>query len=657
MKKLQKENKIILKMNNIKNQTDTLCFFGGMLMFFFLLLTIFLMIVGGLGSLFGIETAFVHRCFFSVFSILGNLVIWELIFCSMKLADVKFSKGEWIILSSIWALIGLYYISTIVGRTFIYYWDFSNYLSMQYVLEQTFCDNLFKGIYRVITSFSGDYTMFINIFLEFPFCLTNRSGNAYVLVQLVNILFPLLVVIGMLLKKLNTCLLKQKRLWVFFIGMLVAATCPLLHSAAIKAQPDWLGLIFCGLIVILTLDYKFQKNNLLQNIIIFVLTISLILSRRWYLYFVVSWYLGYGVSVLLDIMKKRKEDSAAVKIQLKNFLIFAIVSVMIAGVLFAKMIAHILFYNYSERYAVYSRGGLLPELENQIQLLGIFMFFLIAAGIILALFKSIYREYVIRAVSGSIIAIVMFTRVQNMGKHQSLMLMPYYILMLFISLILLAKFAKYAWLQLAGYSILGCFIVANVWTNYFDTKMHMPILAQCNVVAQEREDYEQISLVARWIDENCKEEENAYVIPHCNKYNPDLFRNVLFPNMSVWNKIPYGSAVPGTHAFPTELFTAKYVITCNPFPSDLDYTALAAKYDELFHAISESKFELAETFDMENGTDIHVYKRMEKVDYNEVEAYRTAMNDENAKFPDLFDDVLDEFIRVNNLLPLPNELN
>ena len=41
-----------------------------------------------------------------------------------------------------------------------------------------------------------------------------------------------------------------------------------------------------------------------------------------------------------------------------------------------------------------------------------------------------------------------------------------------------------------------------------------------------------------------------------NKYNPDKFRNFYMPDTAVANRLPYGSAILGTHKFPEELLTS-----------------------------------------------------------------------------------------------------
>ena len=72
------------------------------------------------------------------------------------------------------------------------------------------------------------------------------------------------------------------------------------------AQPDWFGLIFAFAILLLTLDYRFEKLEPGRFVLIFLATAAIILSRRWYLYFVVGYYFSYALLLFGKQYKARK---------------------------------------------------------------------------------------------------------------------------------------------------------------------------------------------------------------------------------------------------------------------------------------------------------------------------------------------------------------
>ena len=67
------------------------------------------------------------------------------------------------------------------------------------------------------------------------------------------------------------------------------------------AQPAGLvRLIFGFSILLLTLDFRFEKLEPVRFCLLFAATAAIILSRRWYLYFVVGYYFAYAVLVLVS---------------------------------------------------------------------------------------------------------------------------------------------------------------------------------------------------------------------------------------------------------------------------------------------------------------------------------------------------------------------
>lgn len=609
-----------------------------------------LLVVGALSliySFIGLPNALIQSAVFPILSIFANLIILKMIQITMSIEDIKFNKINKISIVAIFLFFIIYYGITLYRREFIYYWDYSNYIAKQYTLEEAFGIGTKNGIITLLYSFLGDYTGFINIFTEFPFCLTSKTGDCYVMVQLVNVFLPILLSLSILIKKIgNIFKIKNKNLY-FSITLLITITFPLLHKAALKGQPDWFGIIFCMIIICLTIDYKFEENNILRYLTIFISTASLVITRRWYLYFIVAYYFAYTVFVLIDILKNYASNKKLAITQLQNLLKFGIVSMIVMGTVFFKIIHNILSYDYGKRYASYLSGGVYSEIIHQIKLVGLIYVVLMLIGVFYSIIRKKYYIVFI-AVIGVPVSLVMFTRIQNMGDHQSLLLLPFYLLSVIMGIVALLdmKRNKYK-VSLVVILIVG---ILNCFVNYFKIDFKMYALADCNLIVESREDIEQVRNLAKWIDYNCGENDSAYVIPHDTKYNPDIIKNSMLPNTGLFQKVSYGSAVLGTHAFPIELFDAKYVITCEPFPNSSEVTSLAKKYNELFKKIAIEKFKEIKKFDMENGTIFYVYSRIVPVDVREIDYYFDAMKEEDKKFPDLFSEVKTEYIKEHQEL-------
>lgn len=65
--------------------------------------------------------------------------------------------------------------------------------------------------------------------------------------------------------------------------------------------------------------------------------------------------------------------------------------------------------------------------------------------------------------------------------------------------------------------------------------------------------------------------------------------------------------------------------------------------------VSIDKYKLVKTFVMDDGYIFYAYERIVPADKEEVMKYLDAFSQENENYPDLFSDVIDEYIRQKNL--------
>ena len=142
------------------------------------------------------------------------------------------------------------------------------------------------------------------------------------------------------------------------------------------------------------------------------------------------------------------------------------------------------------------------------------------------------------------------------------------------------------------------------------------------------------------------------MIPHDTLYCPDHFKNCQLPKTPINNKLAFGFSVPGTHYFPMQFFEAKYVLTADPFPlthvNDPE-NEMSHKLNEMFLAVRDEYFALEETFDMGNGTTFTIWRRTVAPTRAEVEYYLSAFTEEDAKYPEMFSQVAENWLAARGL--------
>ena len=142
------------------------------------------------------------------------------------------------------------------------------------------------------------------------------------------------------------------------------------------------------------------------------------------------------------------------------------------------------------------------------------------------------------------------------------------------------------------------------------------------------------------------------MIPHDVLYCPDHFKNCMLPEEPINNKLAFGFSVLGTHNFPMQFFEAKYVLTADPFPlnhvNDPE-NEMSHKLNDMFLAVRDEYFALEETFDMGNGTTFTIWRRTVAPTRAEVEYYLSAFTEEDAKYPEMFSQVAENWLAAHGL--------
>lgn len=154
------------------------------------------------------------KFFFPLVSLWCNLALFACVLLVLRVAVVKFDLFHKAIIVGLWAAALVYFFWALGRRSFVYIWDYFNYISKQYSAEAAFLQSPAAGFQFIFGSFAEDYTNFITLFLEFPFCLSDRTGDSFAFCQVFSILPMLLVLLAGLTIKVGQMLPGEKPLLV-----------------------------------------------------------------------------------------------------------------------------------------------------------------------------------------------------------------------------------------------------------------------------------------------------------------------------------------------------------------------------------------------------------------------------------------------------------
>ena len=602
------------------------------------------------------------KFFFPLVSLWCNLALFACVLLVLRVAGVKFDLFHKAVILGLWAAALVYFFWALDRRSFVYIWDYFNYINKQYSAEAAFLQGPAAGFQYIFGSFAEDYTNFITLFLDFPFCLSDRTGDSFAFCQVFSILPMLLVLLAGLTIKVGQMLRVKNRFWYFLMGFSWCITFPFLRMSAMLGQPDWFGLIFGFSILLLTLDFRFEKLEPVRFCLLFAATAAIILSRRWYLYFVVGYYFAYAALVLVSSVRTaRAGQKPQALMQVRNLVLFGLMSMVAMLILLWPMVRKILGFDYAGRYSYYNFGGLTLELAAQALRIGLLNFILIGLGL---WFAAKRRLPALPCLAGAelLTSLLLFIRVQNTGSHQMLLFVPGWLLLFLTGAAALAEgIQKHRNLKLFYWVFTLVFAVSVRCSPLTVVAMpgflvdHFPLEAtrefvRLDKLIYDRKDLPQIKAIANWIDTHCAEGELSYMIPHDMLYCPDHFKNCLLPETPINDKLAFGFSVPGTHNFPMQFFEAKYVLTADPFPQTfVGNGELSHKWNDRFLAVRDEYFAQEATFDMGNGTTFTIWRRTAAPTCAEVEYYLSAFTEEDAQYPEMFSEIAESWLAARGL--------
>ena len=602
--------------------------------------------------------------FFPLLSLWCNAALFALALLVLRRAGVELDLFHKAVLVGLWAAAVLYFYWTLGSRTFLYHWDYVNYILKQYHAEAAFAQSTGAGFRFLLDSITEDYTNFITLFTEFPFCLSGKTGDDYAFCQVFSVLPSLLVLLAGLTVKVGRMLRVKNRFWYFLIGFSWCATFPFVRMSAVLGQPDWFGLIFAFMLMLLTLDYRFDGIDLPRYLLIFAATAGIILTRRWYLYFVVGYCFAYVLMLAVSSIRLAKDGQPSRAVhRMVRLVVFGLCAAGAMVLLLLPMVRKILSFDYAGRYSYYNFGGITLELAAQTLRIGLLNFILIGIGL---WFAAKRRLPALPCLAGAelLVSLVLFTRVQNTGSHQMLLFVPGWLLLFLVGSAALADgLKKHTAVKLCYWGFTMVFAVSVRCSPLTTVALpgfvvdHFPLKAVSEFVrldklTYDRTDAAQIQRVDDWIDAHCDAEkgEFAYMIPHDMLYNSDIFQYAALPDIQLQGKLSAGISIPGTHEFPVRFFEAKYVLTAEPLPQTfVSGGELSGRWNALFCAARDEHFTQTASFDMGNGTVFTVWERTEPADRAEVEYYLDAFAQEDVLYPEMFSQVAEVWLAGHGL--------
>lgn len=562
---------------------------------------------------------------------------WQTVFPGQRAAQDKTFLRSWLAGSAV----GVAVIAALVCyRQTVYSDDAINYFAKQTLLFGSFGQSGFYGIHVLLESLlTADYKMFMNLFISVPYLFTGRSINAFMVCYAITCFVPMWFALLMGAKYLAQQLPACHTALYYPLCMAVMVLWPMFLWPATHGMPDAFGLTFAAVIALLCADYRFETLPWPRLLAIFAATFALILTRRWYMFWILAFYAVYVLAVLVGAVRRKTLGST-----LKHMLLFGVPSaVIIVGALLPTF-KTILTTDYADIYGAYYGGGFGNNCLGQLRTQGLIWLVLCAAGLVWLLYCRSTRAQAIVAAAASLGAMVLFTRTQSLGDHQSLILAPFYLLMLFGLCAKLTQQKAKHWLRNAAAGVLAVFLVVN-----FGNALRLPgknvqtlALSSESLDLTRRTDLAQMRAVTDFVLEHCTENQTVYINMDSNGYSGTTFAYSDPAHPQLQTMILWESSVPSTHGFPTGIWTSEYVMVTDRVDEDGIVgpinAALRTQSPAAVHYEYVTEFPL-------DGITLYCYRRTARPDAEEADYFKQVFAEYDARWPEIFSQRIDEYMQ------------
>ena len=562
---------------------------------------------------------------------------WQTVFPGQRVAQDKTFLRSWLAGSAV----GVAVIAALVCyRQTVYSDDAINYFAKQTLLFGSFGQSGFYGIHVLLESLlTADYKMFMNLFISVPYLFTGRSINAFMVCYAITCFVPMWFALLMGAKYLAQQLPACHTALYYPLCMAVMVLWPMFLWPATHGMPDAFGLTFAAVIALLCADYRFETLPWPRLLAIFAATFALILTRRWYMFWILAFYAVYVLAVLVGAVRRKTLGST-----LKHMLLFGVPSaVIIVGALLPTF-KTILTTDYADIYGAYYGGGFGNNCLGQLRTQGLIWLVLCAAGLVWLLYCRSTRAQAIVAAAASLGAMVLFTRTQSLGDHQSLILAPFYLLILFGLCAKLTQQKAKPWLRNAAAGVLAVFLVVN-----FGTALRLPgknvqtlALSSESLDLTRRTDLAQMRAVTDFVLEHCTGDQTVYINMDSNGYSGTTFAYSDPAHPQLQTMILWESSVPSTHGFPTGIWTSEYVMVTDR----VDEGGIVGPINAALRTQSPAAvhYEYVTEFPLD-GITLYCYRRTARPDAEEADYFKQVFAEYDARWPEIFSQRIDEYMQ------------
>ncbi len=565
----------------------------------------------------------------TIYPILLCIIVFVLL-SHNKIHEIVVKNWKWILLFVLAnvLVINLLLSMHLVQESFIPFWDYGGYwrrtLEVVKMADRSmieFVDNLIHSICYT------EYSYLAEVFLYLPTKILGNTFNDFIIGMFNFFVLPfntMLFLFYLLYKEKNNqelnktdCLIAL--FIIFFAGNIMPMVLGYIGTS---------GLVFIMPIILLIYVGAFERFNFKYTIFSGLCLLIIVLCRRWFAFWVVSFFAGFVLNTIWFAIKDKKID---VKKQIPlylNLFITGIVPLAILLIFFMPMVNTFLNNNYAEAYSVVWGSTTFEAIEWFINFYGILVVLVVLFAIV-SIIKDRDKHYFVLLMLWQIfVTLILFSRMQGLGVHHYYMINVPMLILSIIGLNYLVNIKKLGIIFVSA-------LVGISMINYTNTTF----LADYNYQIEKltaltgdplpdlriRNDIDEIRELADFINDVANEEyEYVYSLAAGSDFNTDTLRYSWYPEREEPIK---NLLTPKIYDFrdgiPQDFFFYKFIVVSTPLAvhtEENQYT-VTILHDFIHNdSISEKYYQMIKETEIDGGRMVYVYERILQVP-NEIRQY------------------------------------
>lgn len=431
-------------------------------------------------------------------------------------------------------------------QNFIPFWDYAGYYKETLRSGALLSENVpaFLGeLYR--SMLDSDYTLLPTLFIAPLLRVLGGSYAAYIFLIYNVFLVPFFILFALLVQEINP---KCVPLIFFFTPFI---------SPALRGYLDGAGLIYVGVWLYLIYKGNFRKLAVGQDIILGLLSVLLIFTRRWYLFFLVGTFAALVLSCGFSWLFNKK---APVWMLIKNLLISGGTTLFIVAVFFFPYLRRLFENNMADAYSAYMFGDFWWNIKYFIRYYGFLPALFSALGLC-GLRRKQYRQFTLFLLFQIPIMFFLFTRIQTVSYHHQYLFAAEMFLLAVIGISALPKLNRTA-LAAFTVSMAVAFVYiyvpspVNTLRNVFSNVRFAPKTMDREGIIRLRDRLNALTDT---------EGGHVYILASSETLNDDILKNSMLPKEENAMHAMLGTShVDKRDGIPNHLFVCKYVVVTEP---------------------------------------------------------------------------------------------